>query len=764
MIKIKPLVSALALATYATYGAGAIAQDDLLFLEEVVVTAQKRAKSIQEVPISITAFSGDFLEKSGIKDMADVAAITPNFNIASTAEPASNRIQIRGIGAAGNNAIEPSVGVFIDGVYYPRPGAVLGMLMDVNSFEVLRGPQGTLFGRNTVAGALNVTTRNPSEESEGKIELGYGDYGLYELGASFNGSITDSVNGRLAIKSSSRDGYGYNTLQEEEYGEKEELLVRGKLSFDINEQFSVLVTADYGEIDSGGVGPAVLNSTVTPEFVAANLAVYGDSPVTEDSYDWNIHNVNDDHYSDEQQGLSFDANYEFDNGMTLRSVTALREWEADNTRQDSMAVVSLIAGDTHYKTDTLSQEFHLMSAGDETVDWMAGLFYYEEEYDIYTSRDFGEGFCDPTIATSASFLLASCQAGVQEGVLDIDFQQELESIAVFGQATWNITDAWDTTAGLRWTKDQKQADYVAGYYNPAAFILHANESVLGMELEESQVTWFANVNYRITEDLMLFATASTGYKSGGFNSQSSGPAVLGLERRTFDAETTTNYELGLKSTLLDGAMTANATLFRMDIDDFQDRAFDGLSFIVVNAGKLRQQGVEVDINWAPIEQLRMVAGIGFMDSEYLEFDGAPALPGGGVQDLAGERRTYSPEWMTSLSADWTQSFGNDMVWFVGGSYSWTDDQNVGSSSNNNPQSMQDAYAVVNARIGIAAESGDWDVTLFGNNLTDEGTCQTIFDQAFGGAQQSIDAANNTSVMRCAVSAPTTWTLKGNYHF
>lgn len=741
---------------------GGIAQTAM---EEIIVTAQKRAVNIQEVPISITAFSGDFLEERGIQRIAEVAQITPNFNIAGSAQAANNRIQIRGMGAAGNNAIESSVGVFIDGVYYPRPGSVIGLLMDINSFEVLRGPQGTLFGRNTVAGAMNITTRNPSQETEGLIEVGAGDYGLYEVGGSFNGALSDSVAGRLAFKYADRDGYYDNTYDGEEFGARDDLVIRGKLLFDLNEQLSMLVTADYAEINAEAIGPEVLNSTSTPAFEARTTALYGSSPVTKDSYDWKVHQSQEQEYEDEQQGLSVDINYEFANGLTLRSITAVREWEATDTNSDVMLTAEVMPGIIDYDNKTLSQEFHLMSPGGETVDWMAGLYYYEEDYDIDLSRDMGEAFCVPTIAAVAGAGFgAFCLSGVQEGATATTFTQELESIAVFGQATWNINDAWNTTVGLRWTDDQKEGDYTNVLYNPAASLFGANEEVLGMKRDDSKTTWFGNVNWHVTDDIMLFATASTGYKSGGFNSQSGGRTPLGEERRIFAPEETTNYELGVKSTLLNGAMTANATLFRMDVDDFQDRAFDGLSFIVLNAGEVRQQGVEADINWAPIEPLRIVVGVGYLDSEYLEFEGAPPLPGGGPQDLKGERRTYSPEWQTSLSADWTQSFANGMEWFVGGSWSWVDEQNVGASSNNNPQSLQDSYSIVNARAGLRSASGKWDVTLFGNNLTEEDVCQTIFDQGFGAPVGAVDPVNNTSVQRCALGVPTTWAVRGSYRF
>jgi iron complex outermembrane receptor protein len=739
-----------------------MAQD--LVLEEVIVTAQKRAQSIQDVPISITAFSGDFLQENGIETLKDVSLMTPNFSSFTGAQTSNNRIIIRGIGAAGNNAVEPSVGVFIDSVYYPRPGSVVGLLVDIQSFEVLRGPQGTLFGRNTVAGALNITTHNPVQETEGMIELGLGDYDLYEVGGMFNGALSDSVAGRIAFKYADRDGYGENAYDGEDFGARDDLVVRGKVLFDFSERLSLLVTADYSEINAGGSAVEVLNSSSTPEFEATTTALYGSSPTTKDSYDWKINQSHRDELEDEQQGLSFDFNYDFGNGLALRSITAVREWDATNANQDISVPAIIFPAITQYETETLSQEIHLMSPGGETVDWLAGLYYYEEDYDINEVRDAGEDFCFPTISENFGEALGGlCLAGQQEGAILTTFSQELESIAVFGQATWNINDSWNTTLGLRWTEDQKDGDFSDQVFNPVVGFFRAEETILGMERDDSKTTGFANVNWYVTEDIMLFATWSTGYKSGGFNSQG-GRAPLGEEGRIFDPEETTNYELGVKSTLLNGSMKANVTLFRTDLDDFQDRLFDGLSFVVLNAGELRQQGVEADINWTPIEPLRIVAGVGYLDSEYLEFEGAPPLPGGELQDLTGERRNFSPEWQTSVAADWTQAMANGLEWYVGGSWSWVDEHNAGTSSNNNPQSEQDSYSLLNARVGLRSASGNWDVTLFGENLTDEDYCGSVFNQGFGGPIDAVDEANNTSVQRCVLGAPRRWVVRGAYRF
>lgn len=758
MINLKPIVAAFALASYSSVS---LAQ---AVLEEVIVTAQKRAQSIQDVPISISAFSGDFLEENGIQRIDQIAQLTPNFSIASSSQPANNRIQIRGIGAAGDNAIEPSVGVFIDGVYYPRPGSVIGLLMDISAFEVLRGPQGTLFGRNTVAGALNITTRAPSREPEGLVEAGYGNYDLYEVGGSVSGPLSDSVAGRIAFKYIERGGYGENLLDGQEYGARDDTMFRGKLSYEPTDRLSMLVVADYAELNLEGQVPEVLNSTSTPAFEVRNTQLLGSHPVTNDTYDWRVNQIVEDEHQDDQMGVSLDINYEFSSGLSLRSITAFRNWDATYSNGDTGYTVAMVPGDTDYKNETVSQEFQLISPGGETLDWLAGMYYYQEEYDINLLRDVGEGFCPVIGAIAGPGLGGLCAVSPQEGATGTDFSQELESTAVFGQATWNINDSWNTTVGLRWINDEKDGGYVATVRNPAALVFATNEEVLGMEREDSKTTWFGNVSWNVSNDLMLFATASTGYKSGGFNSQAGGSQPLGEERRIFGPEETTNYELGVKSTLLEETMTANATVYRMDIDDFQDRAFDGLSFIVLNAGELRQQGVELDVNWAPIEQLRVSAGLGYLDSEYLDFDGAPGLPGGAPQDLTGERRTYSPEWQTSLTADWTHTLTNGIQWFVGGSWSWVDEQNVGASSNNNLQSRQDSYSIVNARTGLRSASGNWDVTLFGSNLTEEDYCSTIYDQGFGSPLGAVNPVNNTSVQRCALGAPTTWAVRGSYRF
>jgi iron complex outermembrane receptor protein len=754
------LVTALSIPAMAEDDAGAKSSDGV---EEVIVTALKREQSIQEVPISISAYSGDFLDESGVKTLEDVARLAPNFYISSSSQQTNNRITIRGVGSVGNSGIEPSVGVFIDGVYYPRPGSVIGTMLDVEQVEVLRGPQGTLFGRNTPMGALNITTRNPSAENEGSFELGYGNYNALEVGAMASGPFGDTMAGRIAIKYSDRDGYGSNTFDGKDFGARDDLVIRGKLNFDFNDSLSLLLTADYAEINAEGTVIEILNDTASPVFNGTLRALFGQDAMTDDSYDWKINQDHRDKLNDEQYGFSADLNYDFSNGIRLRSITAYRDWQASVIESAIRIPTHILPRITDYETTTFSQEIQLISAGGETIDWVGGLFYYDESYDIVQAFDAGDTYCVPVVfAIVGPEAAGACLASPQDRFAESDFNQDLNSIAAYGQATWNISDSWSVTLGGRWTDDQKDGDFVQRITNPFAILVRAPESVLGMERDDSKFTYFTNASWFVTPDTMLFATYSTGYKSGGFNSEGGGVPLN--EKRIFGPEDTTNYELGVKSRLFSDTMTANITAYRTYLNDFQDRTFDGLSFVVINAGKLRQQGIEADINWVPMEQLRIIAGVSYLDSEYLNFPNAPGLPGGPPQDLKGERKPYSPEWQASLAADWTGTLGSGMQWFVGAGWQFVDDQNLGAVSNNNPQSDQDAYSLFSGRIGIAAASGKWDLTLFGNNLTDEGYCITIYDQPLGDQLGALNRVKNTMVQRCVLGAPRIYNLKLRWWF
>jgi len=361
-------------------------------IEEIIVTATKRDENIQDVPISISAYSGDFLENSDIRTLQDLSLYAPNFTMAYSSQATNARIFIRGIGSVGNSGIETSVGVFVDGVYYPRPGSVIGNLLDIETAEILRGPQGTLFGRNTAAGAVNMTTRNPTDQLEGYVQAGAGDYGAYTLEGVVNTPLSDTVAARFAAKYAERDGYGFNTLTGEEIGERDDLTLRGKLGIDFTPDVYGTLTLDYNEVNSGGQIVELLPATASPGFDATLNALFGSNATTADGYDQVINQDHQDSLNDEQWGAAFDL--EFPIGQhTVKSITAYRDWQATNRESALRLTGDVLPRDQIYTTTTLSQEFQLLSPTDQALTYVLGLFYYEEDFDIDEDFDAGVDTC-----------------------------------------------------------------------------------------------------------------------------------------------------------------------------------------------------------------------------------------------------------------------------------------------------------------------------------------------------------------------------------
>jgi iron complex outermembrane receptor protein len=729
-------------------------------LEEILVTAQKRSEPVEAVPISISAFTGDYLEQSGAITVEDVSRMVPDFTVGRGSQQVNTILSIRGIGSTGNSAIESSVGAFIDGVYYPRPAAIIGLLPDLATFEVLRGPQGTLFGRNAVAGALNITTREPARANGAMVEAGYGDFGRIDLGGTVNARLGDAAAGNLAIRYLDRNGYGVNLLDDRRVGALSNFVARARLRLDLSERLAVLVTADHAAMHTGGELLEVLNATDVPAFDATLTALYGSTATTADSFDRRLNQDHRDRFRDEQNGVSVDMRFTRHDGVRLRSLSAYRDWDADVYESVLRIPADLLPRYSHFRTRTLSEELQLLSPGGAALEWVGGVFLYREDYDIDQGFDAGHQFCVPTVrALLGPAQAQQCLAFAQYRIVDAHFRQNLSSVAAFAQGTWHLAERWSATAGVRWTRDRKDADLAQAINNPFATLIRVAEVTPDLRRRDARATWFANLRWYPEAGVMLFATASTGYKSGGFNPEGASEA-LGRDRRTFGPEQATNLELGMKSTLLSGRATLDVTAYRLDLSDFQDRAFDGVSLQVFNVGKVRQQGFEADARWRPAPPLRVSVGASYLDSAYLRFPDAPPLPGDSQpQDLRGERKTSSPRWQITAAADWTGRLAGSIEWFAGGSWQFTDSQNIGLVSNNNPQSVQPAYALLNARAGVRQSSGKWELTLFGNNLANRGYCLAIGDQPLGATLGAVDAARHAMVQRCVLGAPRTWNLR-----
>ncbi|EED36302.1 TonB-dependent receptor [Luminiphilus syltensis NOR5-1B] len=741
-------------------------------LEEVIVTAQKRSENVQDVPISMIAFSGDQLEASGIDTLIDLQNFVPNLNIGQGSQLANTRIMMRGVGSAGNNAIEPSVGTFIDGVFYARPSAVLGNLVDIQSVEVLRGPQGTLFGRNTPMGALSISTKKPTDELSGRVKLGLGDYGMRTGTGIVNIPLADSVAARISGSYSDRDGFGTTTFTGAgptgDFGEREDTVVRAKFLFDISESWQATLSADYSETDQGAPVTETLPQT-NPQFggfeayTARVLGLFGDIVEIGDPDDYTINKPVRDRTVDEQWGLALDITGDIGE-HSIRSITAYRDWENDVKSTDFVLAADFLLRDGNFATESFSQEFQLLSPEGQRLEYVLGLYYYEEDYDIGEQFNLGSQFCSFVPPP----LRPRCSGAPQSPASTVDYSQSLESFAGFGQMTYHISEDWSATAGLRFTRDEKEAEITQVTSNPILSILGFRASLPLLELDrsDSQPTWLLSSQYTLTEDMMLYASVSTGFKSGGFNSQGSGDPLT-AEERSFDPEETTNYEVGIKSTLAEGKLIANATVYRTEVADLQDRTLDAdtASFLVKNAAELTQQGVEFELRARPTAALDLSLTGAYLDSEFDSYPGASGLPAGLPQDLAGQRNHRSPKWELSTVAQLTLPLADSgMDWFVRGEYSFRDEMNVGTTTNGNRQTVQDAYSLVNLRGGLMDREGRWQVSAHLENATDEAYCQTMFEQPLGGPLRAVDAQTNTSLVNCILGSPRMWSVEVEYNF
>lgn len=787
-------------------------------IEEIVVTAQKRAENIQDVPISISAYSGDFLDDAGIDTLQDLGPYAPNLSLSQSSQVANQRIIMRGVGSVGDSAIEPSVAVFIDGVYYPRPSAVVGTMTDLEQIEVLRGPQGTLFGRNASMGALNIRTAAPTEELEGQLRASYGAYESIRTSGAISNSLSEQTSGRLAFHYSDRDGYGENTFEgpgnDDDFGDWEDMGVRGKLNFVPSDVLDITMAADYARVENQSGIIEVLSDTVIPSYLGTLSFVLnpagpvpgGPVPETTETFDYTVNQDHQDTAEDEQWGGKLDITWSVED-HDIRSITAYRDWQ-NNTFESALRLpADLLNRITAYETKTLSQELQLLSPTGEYLEYVLGLYYYDEQYDIDQQFDLGPDFCaavrnlvtagataqalgagappavaQATGAGAGNAALGQCNAGPQSAAIDSIFQQELTSLAAFGQLTLNVSDQLRVTGGLRWTNDDKSGSYTQlvantillppSSLNPLAINLRTVDSAPDLEFDDSKLTWLINASYDINDNVMVFATASTGFKSGGFNADGANIVIP----RVFDSETVDNYELGAKTVLLDNTLVANVTFFLSEISNFQDRQFDGVNFLVQNVGQLTQNGMEIDLQAQPSENFSAVAGISYLDSKFDSFPNATALPAvvaaaqaAGVtpppQDLTGERNHFSPEWQISLSGEWRDDFGaTGWGWFLRGEYQYVDDQNVGAETNQNPQSIQTGYSLVNGRLGLTGRDGQWELSVFGRNLTDEGYCQTIFNQPISTTLGLVDPVTLGGMQRCVLGAPRTYGLEGVYRF
>lgn len=748
------LLNAAITATLLTGAVSAHAQ-----LEEVIVTAQKRTESLQDVPISVAAVSAQKMSDFGIVDMENLSTYVPNFSINETG--ISTTVTIRGISSGINPGFEQSVGMYNDGIFYGRDQLARVPMMDLERVEVLRGPQGILFGKNSIAGAVSMITAKPTDTLEGSVTALYeNDANERDIRAVISGPITDNVTGRLAVLYRDMDGYLPNTFLDRDEQQEEETFIRGALQWNGSEDFVANLKVSRATFDVTGRNIEVFNSVGTPDHLTVLNTLQtalGRPPVgTEQDYKRDSNGDSSDNTVDNAT-LKMDWVLE---PFTVTSITGYVDYEYDEVCDCDFTGALVFDAEFDEEYSQFSQELRLTSPGGETIDYIAGVFYQTSEIS-YGDRI---NLVDDTILTQVLGSAAPPLAPLANlSATQRQFEQDADLWAVFAQATWNISDTWRLTVGGRYTDENKEASRVqshisapgfggmplppgpgdsplSGPYN-ALFGLFSIEPYekFDSDLDESAFTPVVTVQWDVTDEAMLYGTWTKGFKSGGFDARSNAhpdPAVVNATNALsgadlvgsweFDKEEANSAELGAKMRFADGMAELNIALYRTEYTDLQVSQFDGtLGFNVTNAGEATVQGIELDGRWAATDSLTLSGAVAYLDFEYDSFPNSqchfgqapnsPAFPG--LCDVSGKRKEYTPEWTASLSADWHRAMGDSLELRAGVDVNYTDSYLY--AANLDPATEQDAYAIWNARIALASINDTWEIAVLGRNLSDE---------------------------------------------
>lgn len=673
-----------------------------IILEEIIVTARKRMENIQDTPVSVTAFTAASMERLGIEDIADVAKRTPGLQYGDFGDIKLSPTTLRGvIGGAGSAGSDPAVGYYVDEVFVGQGAGANLDLYDIERVEVLRGPQGTLFGRNTIGGVISLTTKRPTQDPEASFQAQYGNYDFLRLATSVSGGVSETVAAKLSVIRERRDGTMRNDFLDRDANTQGSLSLRGQVAAALGPETDLLLTGEYRNVDQRPLAYETLrynNATTLPNVID----LFG-HPRNTDPGDRHVFLDDANKETLDAYGLSARLETSFDD-LDLTSITSYR-WHDYFSRADTdrSPVKFLYDGDPE-KVDRFSEELRLGRQG-ETFDWMTGLYYYRQ---VARNQSFVEVGSD-----LATLLEAPELAGLVTGS---DAKMRTTSLAGFASLTWKASTAFDITGGARLTRDKKTINYVQ---NDPIDLLGGTSSLQGSD-NWTRLTPTLNARYRFNDDVMGYATVSSGFKSGGYND-----ALGDADGIAFGPETLWNYELGLKSDLFDRRVTANIALFYMDWKEIQITQDDPRTPlydpVISNAGAAHSKGIELEVNARPVQPL----WIGFNASlQQAEFDEGtiPARPP--AQPIRLNKVPQTPRYTASLFAEYTvplTGLGDLSVMGEvvarGTSYLTLDNQADGRVG---------AHRLVNARITLAADSG-WRLALWGKNLTDTDYHTRLFD-------------------------------------
>ena len=728
--------------------------------DTVVVTARRRDEDLQIVPAAISVVVGDLLDKSYTVNTQGLSQLVPSLYY-NSANPRNTAYTIRGLGSntlsisAANDGIEPGVGFYVDQVYHGRPATAAFDFTDIDQVEVLRGPQGTLFGKNTAAGAISITTRTPTFKPEVNAEASVGEYGYMQAKASISGPLFgELIAGRLSGVLTQRDGVIQNVDTGQDLNTLNNYALRGQLLIVPSNKLKIRLTADMSDLDSDcctqvylRVGQSLRSAARQFPALAANLPASLGGPYatpSTDVYD-RLSDIDADLHIDTQDG-GVSAIVDYDLGFAgLTSVTAWRYWDWDvSNDRDYTGIPIQTTQRIPSRQDQYSQELRIASQGEGSLQYVAGLYFFSQKIAGRPTSIYGPAAAY-WLLNPANFPGTTIPTNPANGQTLLDGYGQvgnsvfkMKSYAAFGEVNYEVIDRLTATLGLRYTFEDKAGSYATTVFGglpttPGTPLNNAKLSIFRPQSysaadDGGSLSGRFNVAYEFTDDLMAYASYARGYKSGGLNMSglpldaTNNPA---LAPAVIDDETNTTYEVGLKLTLLDGRATLNLAAFQTTVEDFQANIVSSLETAAIrsypsNVPEVRVRGVEADANLLLFDGFSARLGIAYADGANTDYPNGPCPLE--VQTAATVACNLTGVPLSGLSK-WSGTLGFDYELPMGdGAIRLHSDTSVRSGYNSDASGSRyteiEGYSVTNASVGYHWDTG-LEVSVFARNLLDE---------------------------------------------
>jgi iron complex outermembrane receptor protein len=759
-------------------------------VETVTVTARRKSENEHNVPISMTVIGGDTLKVNGIQNALKLTELVPSLQVVSFNARNTN-ISVRGLGSnigLANDGVEGGVGVYVDGVFYPRPAEATFDMPDISTIEELRGPQGTLYGKNTTSGAINITTEQPTEQREIKGEVSVGDYGYENAQGTIAGTIDEDAHlqGRLTGFETSRNGFITDVTTDNKVHDFHDYGVRGQARWEPTGDFTLRVIADYNKqretccitvlqnvvttldtLDSSG------NPNVVPRNFYQRAAQIGYTPLPVDPFARETDANSPYHEIMEQGGLSAQADYRFGGGFDLTSITAYRFWNWNPDNDSDITSLSVLTRARQADEEKeFTQELRITSPVSDTFEYSAGLYYFYED-----DHGFGDQFYGKDAPT---WVLGADNVATEDALVGvgIDSQSDprIDSYAAYGQATWHITPQLDLTGGVRYTYEQKTGSFfqnvvggpdlstldptlVAQILGLRAAVGLVSQKYFKIDEDKGEPAGLVTATYKFDEDTNVYGTFSHGAKSGGLNLSflpTSTPPIPYVVQPEYED----NYELGFKSILFDHKLSLNADVFWDEDTNYQATIVNTNGVIVnyiANIPSVRSRGLEADLHATPFEGLSTYASGAYTDATYQKYTGAPCpfedyqvnagklVPT--ICDLSGEALAGTSKWAGSVGGEYDHPVGDlglgstDAYLGVDVSYR----SSFFSSADDSRYGRVPGYTLTNLRLGVRTGDGHWNLEAWSRNAFDTHYYQTIGKVAFNtGAYSALLGDPRTS--------------------